>query len=158
MIPDEHDPLEARLRALRPTGLPSGLQTRLLAVEPPPVRHRSLRRLLPLVGSLAVTATVLLLVALAAPHRHPSPAQAGSPRSPIAPTPPSDYRVFVPTGQRSTLLGVSEGEVVDTGAEPPVRLVRAVWLDDTTYVGADHSTVHRRTTRTEVVPVSLESF
>ncbi len=155
MIPDDHhDSLEARLRALRPIALPSLLQNHLLAVEPPPIKHRAPWRFLPLAGSLAVTAAVLWMIALATGRHEQPPAQA----SVAGPPPASEPRVFVPTSERSTLLGVSEGEVVDAGSDRQVRLVRAVWLDDTTYVGADHSILHRRTTRTEIVPVALETL
>lgn len=159
---DHHDPLEARLRALRPTTLPTDLRDRLLAAEPPPVRHHSLR-FLPVTGSLVVLSVVLIAAALAIiwPDRSlvstiPQPSLARPTAGPPARS--TADRVFVPASQRSTLLGVSEGETVAADNGQPVRLVRAVWLDDTTYIGDDLSTMHRRTTRTEVVPVALETL
>ena len=157
MTPSPDDSLEARLRALRPTALPPDLYARLLSVEPPPVRHRTLRRV-PVTAFLAALSVILLAAVLIVlwPDRSPvspipQPTLARSTAGPPARS--SADLVYVPASQRSTLLGVSEGEVVDADPAHPIRLVRALWLDDTTYIGEDRSTLHRRTTRTEVVPV-----
>lgn len=158
--PADFSDLEARLQILRPAMLPPDLLKRLQAAESPPVRHRSLRSLL-LTGALGALAAVLLATGLLTRwHRGPAtPPPTARPlvqQPPFAAPNPSDLRVFLPTTRRSTLLGLSEGEVIDAGPERQVRLVRAVWLDDTTYVGDDRSTLHRHVARTEVIPVALE--
>ncbi len=148
------DPLEERLRALRPRTLPPALRSRLLAVEPPPIKHRSLRW-----PTLAAPVGILAAMALAIAHAvqsHPSPASLAIAR-PAGPQ-PSDFRVFLPADRRSTLLSVSEAALVDGGPERQIRLVRAVWLDDTTYIGDDHTTLHRQTARTEFIPIALNSY
>ena len=156
MNDDPPDGLEERFRALRPTALPPDLLQRLLAAEPPPVRHRSLR-LRPLVGAFALAAILLAATLTARWHHLPAPFFPVLARQTTEPQ-PSDFRVFLPAARSSTLLAVSEGAVIDAGPERQMRLVSAVWLDDTTYVGDDRSTFHQQTTRTEIVPVALNSF
>ena len=142
----------ARLRALRPTGLLSPWLNQRLAGRWPPAWHSQRGRPL-LAGSLAMLGATLLAASLLV---------FGRGRSPVASTAPptaAKYRVYVPARQRSTLLSVSEGKVVQIGPEQrPVRRVRAVWLDETTYVGQDRSVLHRRITRTETISVALEAL
>ena len=156
MNDDPLDPLEERLRALRPGALPPDLLNRLLAAEPPPVRHRSLR--FPAVAGAFVLAVIVLTVALVARWQRPPASSAPAlARQPVTPQ-PADFRVYLPAARNSTLLSVSEGAVVDAGPERQMRLVRAVWLDDTTYIGDDRTVLHRQTARTEIIPVALDTF
>lgn len=164
-----NDPqLEARLRSLRPARLSPALTARLLAAPPfsPRVEPK-----VPWVFFAAppfALAAILFFVAMIdalSPARYSSPSpsrprlavhhravsRARGPR-------PSDFRVFLPVAQHSTLLSVSPGIVVDAGPARPLRLLQARWLDDTVYLGNDHSTLHRRTTRSEIIPVAFNAL
>ena len=111
----------------------------------------------------ALLFTVALLDGLSTPRNLPPPPRVALQRPPAVHPPPagpqpSDYRVFLPVAQRSTLLNLSPGIVVEAGPHRPLRLMKAKWLDDTTYVGDDHSTLHRRTARTGFIVVAFNSL
>ena len=139
------DDLEQRLRALQPAEPPPALIRSLLAAEPGKIRW------LPFALPLSAAAALALAFAL---HREPPPAPAVANAAQ-----PSDFRVFLPVGQTSTLLEVRDVAVIDREPARPFRLVRATWLDDITYAGDDgRSTLRRREPRTEIIPVALEIF
>ena len=98
----------------------------------------------------AAAALALALVLQREPE--PTPAVAVGPQ-------PSDFRVFLPVEQTSTLVEVRDVAVVDREPARPYRLVRATWLDDITYAGDDgRSTFRRQEPRSEIIPVVLETF
>lgn len=141
--------LEQRLRALQPAEPPPALIRELVAAAPPASEKiRWLRFAMPL-GAAAALALGFLL--------HPREPQ----RAPAftSDASPSDFRVFLPIAQTSTLIEVRDVALIDRDPARTYRLVRATWLDDITYAGDDgHSTLRRREPRTEVIPVALETF
>ncbi len=164
------DQLATYLREMSPAPLPSALLNRLLTTPVPatqrvvyPVIHWQF-----FAGPPVALAALLFLVALLdglSSSTSPSlrPRVALQPPPAVHPPPPAgaspaDYRVFLPIAQQSTLLDLSPGIVVEAGPHRPLRLREAKWLDDTTYVGLDHSTLHRRTTRTEFIVVAFNQL
>ncbi|HEY3898320.1 MAG TPA: hypothetical protein VGM54_06890 [Chthoniobacter sp.] len=149
------DDLERRLAALRPAALPPELQACL--AEPPVGRGKI--RWLWAIAPLSAAALLLLAPAM----KHPaSPAPAPIHTAKVAParTPQaSDFHVYLPVKETSTLVGVEDVAVVNTGPNHPVRLVRATWIDDVTYAGDDgQSTIHRRQPRAQIIPISLSTY
>ena len=144
-----NDELEQRLRALQPAAPPPELMRELIAAEPPaPGKIRWVRFALPLSAAAALALAFVL-------HRQPEQQSAMVATGPQ----PSDFRVFLPIEQTSTLIEVREVAVIDREPARPFRLVRATWLDDITYAGDDgHSTLRRREPRSEIIPVALETF
>ena len=142
------DDLEQRLRALLPAAPPPDLMRDLLAAAPPsPGKIHWLRFALP----LSAAAALLLAFVL---HRPPVPAPVIADAAS-----PSDFRIFLPIEQTSTLVEVRDVAVIDREPSRPFRLVRATWLDDIIYAGDDgHSKLRRREPRTEIIRVALESF
>jgi len=150
-----NDEIEQRLAALRPVAFPPELQARL--AEPPAAQlaarstARGKIRWLWALAPLSAAALWLLAPALERPARHAPP----SARAPQ----PSDFHVFLPVQETSTLVGVEDLTVLDTEPEHPIRLVRATWIDDVTYAGDDgRSTIHHRQPRAQIIPISLEVY
>lgn len=166
------DQLAAYLKEMRPAPLPSAVLNRLLTPPAPAPAPR--RELYPVIhwlffaGPPAALAALLCIVAmldgLSSPRGPSSPPRVAVRPSPaVHPTPPagpppSDYRVFLPVAQQSTLLDLKPGIVVEAGPHRPLRLMEARWLDDTTYIGNDQSTLHRQTARTEFIVVAFNSL
>lgn len=144
------DDLEQRLRALRPAAPPPDLMRDLLAAESPaPGKIRWLHFALPLSAAAAI-ALGFFMKPERASKTAPNVAASAS---------PSDFRVFLPIEQTSTLVEVREVAVIDRAPTRPYRLVRATWLDDITYAGDDgRSTFRRQEPRSEIIPVALEIF
>ena len=139
--------IEQRLAALRPADLPPALQARLAA---PPVAPGKIRWLWAATVPLAAAAVFLLMPAV----QHPVPL----PGHPAHVAQPSDFHVYLPIKQTSTLVGVEDLAVIDTEPAHPIRLVRATWLDDVTYAGDDgHSTIHHRAPRAQIIPITLQA-
>jgi len=152
-----NDEIEQRLAALRPVDLPPELQARLAG---PPAAQlaagRAMRgkiRWLWAVAPLSAAALWLLAPKVEHPVPHaPPPSVARGPQ-------PSDFHVFLPIKETSTLVRVEDLAMINAGRAHPIRLVRATWMDEVTYAGDDgHSTLHRRMPRAEIVPVSLETY
>jgi hypothetical protein len=145
--------LEERLQALRPAEPPADLLKQLLDSEPPaPGKIRWLHLFTRSAAAAAVAALVALPLLRGGNPAKPRPIAAAGP-------PPSDFRVFVPIEQTSTLLDVRNVAVSDVDPSHPIRFVRATWVDDTTYAGDDgHSTLRRREPRTEILSVPLDSL
>lgn len=143
------DELEPRLRALQPAAPPADLLRRLLAAAPPsPGKIRWLPFALPLSAAAALALAFGL-------HRAPVPA---APAAPSAAR-PSDFHVFLPIAHTSTLIEVRDVALIDREPARPYRLVRATWLDDTTYAGDDgHSKLRRREPRSELLHIALETL
>ena len=143
-----NDDIEERLRALRPADPEPERMRELLAAEPPaPGKIRWVRFAVPLSAAAAIALFFTL-------HRAPEPAPVFK-----AAAQPSDFRVFLPIAQTSTLVEVRDVAVIEREPTRPYRLVRATWLDDITYAGDDgHSTLRRREPRSEIIPVALEIF
>ena len=144
------DDLEQRLRALRPADPTPELMHELVIAEPPALgKIRWLQFALPLSA-----AAVIALGFFIKPERVP----------PLVPdltasVLPSDFRVFLPVEQTSTLVEVREVAVIEREPKRPYRLVRTTWLDDITYAGDDGiSTFRRQEPRSEIIPVALEIF
>jgi hypothetical protein len=143
-----NDELETRLAALRPADLPPGLQAHLAA---PPLAPGKIRWLWAATVPLAAAALWLLMPAVQPPVPLPVPKT----RAPQ----PSDFHVFVPVQQTSTLVGLENITVIDTEPAHPIRLVRASWIVDVTYAGDDgHSTIHRREPRSQIIPIALQTY
>lgn len=161
------DQMETYLREMSPASLPSALLGRLLAT-PLPAPRREVDATIhwlffagPPLALAALLFAVALLDGLSTPRNLPPPPSVVLQPLPVVHPPPpagpqpSDYRVFLPVAQHSTLLHLGPGIVVEAGQHGPLRLMKARWLDDTTYVGDDHSTFHRRTARTEFIVVAF---
>ena len=143
------DDIEQRLRALQPAAPPPELMRELLTAEPPALgKIRWVRFALPLSAAAALALFFTF-------HREPEPKPAEVATGPQ----PSDFRVFLPIEQTSTLIEVREVAVIEREPSRPYRLVRATWLDDITYAGDDgHSTLRRQEPRSEIIPVALDIF
>ena len=139
------DDLEQRLTALRPADLPLELQARITRAQLTPATPRRKARWLYLAAPLAAAAVWLVL---ALPSGPPTP------REPQ----PSDFRVYLPVEETSTLVEAKDIAFIDTDPARPVRLVRATWLDDITYRGDDGRTLRRQEPRVEFIPVVLTAF
>lgn len=149
--PFEHDdPLEVRLRALRPAELPPPLAQSLGCAKP--------RRIHWLAFATPLAAAAVWIVAfLAWPRAGTNPA-ANATRNDEG-LQPSDLRVFVPIEEKSTLVDVQDLGLVETIPTRPVRLMRYTWIDNTTFRGDDgHSTLRRTQPREQIVPVVLQAF
>jgi hypothetical protein len=136
--------IEERLARLKPARVPTEFEASLKAI--PTAR----RHVIPWVfaGAAPLAAAALWLLVLR-PGEHPT-APAVS---------PSDFRVFVPVERNSILVRVEELGVVEPTPERTVRLMRAVWLDETTYRGEDgHTTIRRNQPRAEIIPVHLKAL
>jgi hypothetical protein len=144
------DDLEQRLAAMRPADLPRDLQARLVGAVPAP---RSKVRWLFIAAPLAAAAVWILFVSL---HR---PMEWSAPLVLFERTPqPSDFRVFLPVEETSTLVEAKDIAFIDADPAQPVRLVRATWLDDITYRGDDGRTLRRQEPRVEFIPIVLNTF
>jgi len=135
-----NDELEQRLAAMSPAELPPALHTRLAGARP----TRKVRWLY-FATPLAAAAVWMLVMSL---HR-PKPARGPQ---------PSDFRVFLPVEETSTLVEARDIAFIDADPARPVRLVRTTWLDDITYRGDDGRTLRRQEPRVEFIPVVLEAF
>lgn len=139
-----NDDIEQRLARLQPAPEPEEVRARLLAI--PGRRGKIVRWIFAGAAPLAAAAAWLFL-----------------PRAPEAlPTPengPARYRVMLPVERSSTLVGVEELGVIEPVPAQPVRLMRAVWLDEITYRGDDgRSTMRRSQPRAEIIPVRLHTL
>jgi len=139
------DDLEQRLAALRPAELPLELQARIIRAELTPAQPHRKARWLYLAAPLAAAAVWLFVF------------QPKSPPTPRLPQ-PSDFRVFLPVEETSTLVEAKDIAFIDADPARPVRLVRATWLDDITYRGDDGRTLRRQEPRVEFIPVVLHAF
>lgn len=135
-----NDDLEQRLAALRPAALAPALHARLSAAQP-----AKKVRWVYFAAPLAAAAVWMLVASL----HHPPP-----PRGPQ----PSDFRVFLPIEETSTLVEARDIAFIDADPARPVRLVRATWLDDITYRGDDGRTLRRQEPRVQFIPVVLNTF
>lgn len=146
------DELELRLRALNPAAPPPKLTRELL--DTVPVVDVEIHWL-KYAASLALLAATYALVYILPTYRHRGPPV----QTISSAASPSDFRVFIPIERTSTLLEVRDVAVVDRDPHRPVRVVRATWLDDITYAGDDGvSKFRRQEPRSEIIPVSLETF
>lgn len=148
----EDDELERRLQALQPATVPETLVARLQSAQPKRPHWWYLT---------AAMAALAVLFLRFPPHSETSTA---------APTPPSvstetpadsleDLRVFLPIQQTSTLVKVEKVGVLETDPQRPIQLMRTFWLDDVTYRGDDGvSTFQRQESRTEIIPVALQTY
>jgi hypothetical protein len=145
--------IEERLLGLRPAEPPAEFMERLVSSEPSaPGKIRWVLFIGPLAAAAAVAAFMALPLLRPRQPAKPQPVAASDP-------PASDFRVFVPIEQTSTLLDVHNVAVIDVDPSRPIRLIRATWLDDITYTGDDgRSTMHRREPRTEIVSIPLDTL
>jgi hypothetical protein len=150
---DFNDPLERRLRGLRPAKMPLELTLRLESQRP--------RRLTWLSFAVPLAAAaVWFLVFYVAPRNGESNSIASNASSEGSSlTASTDLRVFVPVEEKSTLVGVSELGVVEDDPVRPVRLMRCSWQDDTTFQSDDgRSTLRQTAPREQIIPVALEVY
>jgi hypothetical protein len=148
---DQDDPLEARLRAMRPAELPPNLADSLFRARP--------RRIHWLAFAAPLAAAAVWIVAFLMSHREGPTNLVADAGSKYAPLQPSDLRVLVPIEERSTLVGVRDLGVLDAVPTRPVRLMSYRWIDDTTFRGDDgHSTFRRSQPREQIVPVVLQVY
>lgn len=143
------DPMEERLRAMRPAELPQALADSLGRAEP--------RRIHWLTFAAPLAAAAVLMVAFVPrPNAKPRTQPESASERVLQ---PSDLRVFVPIEERSTLVQVQDLGLVETDPSRPVRLMRYTWIDDTTLRADDgRSTMHRTEPREQFVPVALPVF
>lgn len=139
------DDLEQRLASLRPAELPLELQARITRAELTSAKPHHKVRWLYLAAPLAAAAVWLFVFLRKDPP---------TPREPQ----PSDFRVFLPIEETSTLVAAEDIAFIDTDPARPVRLVRTTWLDDITYRGDDGRTLRRQEPRVEFIPVVLNAF
>jgi len=148
---DQDDPLEARLRAMRPAELPPDLAESLFRARP--------RRIHWLAFSAPLAAAAIWIVAFLVSHRAAPQNLIADAASKHPPLQPSDLRVFVPIEERSTLVEVRDLGIIDTVPTRPVRLMSYRWIDDTMFRGDDGRSTFRRTQpREQIVPVVLEVY
>lgn len=147
---DRDDPLEVRLRAMRPAELPAPLANSLDRAKP--------RRIHWLAFAAPLAAAAVWIIAFLSGH--------GADTSPTADATsedgllqPSDLRVFVPIEEKSTLVEVQDLGLVETIPTRPVRVMRYTWIDDTTLQSDDgRSTMRRTQPREQIVPVVLQVY
>ena len=146
---DFEDPIEARLRAMRPAELPPELAASLVRAKP--VRLHWLIWTAPLAAAAVWLAALIL-------QTH-SPSTSDPKVTAIEGTQPSDLRVFVPIEEKSTLVDVEDLGLVENSPSRPMRVLRYTWIDDTTFRGDDgRSTMRRTQPREQIVPVALPVF
>jgi hypothetical protein len=146
---DQADPLETRLRAMRPADLPSELEDSLTQAEPRRIHW------LAYTAPLAAAA-IWLFTFLAWPRSNADKSTATTVRDSRQ---PSDLRVFVPIEERSTLVDVQDLGLLESIPTRPVRVMRYTWIDDTTFRGDDgRSTLRRTLPREQIVPVVLQVY
>lgn len=147
---DHDDPLEARLRALRPAEIPPPLADSLNRAKP--------RRIHWLAFAAPLAAAAVWIIAVLPGHRvstNPT-TEAASDEGLLQ---PSDLRVFVPIEEKSTLVQVQDLGLFETIPTRPVRLMRYTWIDDTTLQSDDgRSTMRRTEPREQIVPVVLQVY
>jgi hypothetical protein len=149
------DDLERRLATLRPGALPQELQARLAQ---PPIARSNIRWLWAM-APLSAAALLLLVPAQKRPAPQ-TPAPVHTARvAPVRAPQASDLHVYLPVQETSTLVGFEDVAIVHAAPDHPVRLVRAMWIDDVTYAGDDgQSTLHRRQPRAQIIPISLNAY
>jgi len=147
---DQGDPIEVRLRAMRPAEVPPPLFDSLSGARP--------RRIHWLAFAAPLAAAAVWVVAfLSWPRAGTTPPANTASDSELLQ--PSDLRVFVPVEEKSTLVGIQDLGLVETIPTRPVRVMRYTWIDDTTFRGDDgESTMRRTQPREQIVPVVLQVF
>ncbi|WP_009964289.1 hypothetical protein [Verrucomicrobium spinosum] len=149
----EDDELERRLQPLQPAAVPEPLAARLQQAQPKRPHWWHL--------TAAMAGVAVLFLGFLPPEEVTSPAPTlVSPVTAQAPAEPlEDLRVFLPIEQTSTLVKVEKVGVLETDPERPIQLMRTFWVDDVTYRGDDGvSTFQRQESRTEIIPVALQTY
>lgn len=147
---DHNDPLEARLRAMRPAELPAPLADSLDRAQP--------RRIHWLAFAVPLAAAAVWIIALLLGYRADTNPTADT-ASDDDRLQPSDLRVFVPIAEKSTLVEVQDLGLVETIPTRPIRVMRYTWIDDTTLQSDDgRSTMRRTQPRQQIVPVVLQVY
>jgi hypothetical protein len=148
---------------MQPAPVPKELMSRLItarpqAATPPPLREglmpawwRELAQwtcaVALLAGSVALAVPVLKIL------------QARSAKIARAATPVQPTRIFLPVEERNYLVRADDLGIVDADSPNPVRLVRTVWVDDSTFRGTDGVSQARLTQpREQIIPVALEIY
>lgn len=162
------DPIEERLERLQPAPLPNDLMARLIsarpqpAATPPPLpwRIRWLGREINPIHMLAggLIAAIISLPLLKSVQDRKLRLQNAVPVH-VAASTPKPTRIFLPVEQRNYLVRADDLGIIGADSPHPVRLVRTVWVDDTTFRGTDGIS-HARLTqpREQIIPVSLETY
>ena len=162
--------LEIYLREMSPAALPAALLSRLPSPpKPPPCQHGDATiHWLFFAGPPLALAALLLLTAMLdglsfrgdrpPPPRVVNQAAPGARPNASAGSWSPDYKVFQSVAQRSTLVNLSPGIVVEAGPNRPMRLMKAKWLYEVSYVGDNHDMLHRQTTRTEFIVVAFNAL
>jgi hypothetical protein len=153
---DPTDPLavvEERLERLAPAPPPAHLAARLLAAEPSgrKVVHPWQWVTLAAAASIAVAA-----VWMAKRSREPQGITivAGPDIT------PESIRIYAPISSRNLLLDAREIGVIEPDNSPPVRLVRCLWVDDSTYRSGQGGDPDLQVTSTheQIIPVALTIY
>ena len=154
--------IEDHLRRLRPGALPDALARRLDAPPRISVSSAAPRMLL----GLAAAAALVALAALVAWHQTHSPSTPAQARMdpPAAPAASAARSINAPSDSAPVFAGAHTTEVTDVRpvtvvtdeSNRPWRMIEVNWVEEDTYVFADHPAVvrtqdHYRT----VVPVAL---
>ena len=159
---DPKDPLasiEDRLQTIVPASIPSDLASRLNS------SHRTgkiIRRTWRWV-TLAAAASVTIAAAWIAIYWHTAEQRKLATLWQLDPHQPAvttqSIRIYAPVSSRNLLLAAREIGVIEPQNAPPVRLVRCLWVDDSTYRpdnGGDDLQVTRA--REQIIPVALEIY
>ncbi len=146
---NDDPPEDDALRHLRPAAPSAELMARLRAAAPEKGRIVTLHRRRWAAGMLAGTAAAAAVVIFSGPGQ---PEKADTPSVAEAALPEG---VFLPVEARSVLIDAEPVGVVQLPNQPPVRVLRTVWLDDVTAAGADPAArVQWLQRREQYVPVS----
>jgi hypothetical protein len=127
-----HDALESTLKRLRPAAPSAELMARLRrAMQQPRVaRVPAWMPRRPVLLAAAAVAAIIVFAASAIINRpRPVPASIAS-GSPQQATPKPMLEVFSPVEARNYLLEATPAALIHVPDQPPVRLVRCLWLDD----------------------------
>jgi hypothetical protein len=153
---DPADPLlgiEARLQKLSPAELPTYVAARLATANP---ARRVVQSSWRWIAITAAAASVAIATAWFA--RTPPTPDAGANIAAQEIT-PDDLRIYSPVATRNLLINAREVGLIEPPNSPPIRLVRCLWLDDSTYrADTDGHEIAVTRAHEQIIPVVLEVY